>query len=213
MTRTETRLLVLGAVLIFEPVNAYQLRRELQTWRVDDWAHVNPGSIYTALATLARKGDLDKHDLSEGQRVVSVYVSTSQGREEFDRLFEDAVVGWDQSSLLGLFTALLLQGLVTRERMLSLLRRRLAKLREPMFADAAADLPSGELPPHLPMITRLWQGLGRFELEWLEDTIARIEAGEAQYLGEPMAWHPASDDPGWQLAADRERYRQVLGLS
>ncbi len=43
MAATETRLLVLGAVSLFEPVNGYQIRRELMSWEVDRWAHINPG--------------------------------------------------------------------------------------------------------------------------------------------------------------------------
>ncbi|MGL5853560.1 MAG: PadR family transcriptional regulator, partial [Phycicoccus sp.] len=61
MAATETRLLLLGAVLLFEPVNGYQVRRELLSWRVEEWAHVNPGSIYSGLATLTRQGNLRRH--------------------------------------------------------------------------------------------------------------------------------------------------------
>ena len=44
-----TRLVVLGAVRQFEPVHGYFLRRELMTWHVDEWANIQPGSIYNAL--------------------------------------------------------------------------------------------------------------------------------------------------------------------
>ena len=54
-----TRLLVLGAVRIFQPAHGYLVRRELVTWHVDDWANLNPGSIYNALRTLARDGLLE----------------------------------------------------------------------------------------------------------------------------------------------------------
>ena len=40
-----TRLLVLGVVRIFQPVHGYDVRRELLSWRVDQWANVAPGSI------------------------------------------------------------------------------------------------------------------------------------------------------------------------
>ena len=53
MATTETRLLLLGAVAIFEPVNGYQIRRELLSWGVESWANIRPGSIYNGLATLA----------------------------------------------------------------------------------------------------------------------------------------------------------------
>lgn len=38
-----TRLLLLGAVRVFPPVHGYLLRRELLSWQVEDWAHVEPG--------------------------------------------------------------------------------------------------------------------------------------------------------------------------
>ena len=41
---------------MFEPVNGYQIRRELVSWQVDRWAHVNPGSIYNGLGRLTRRG-------------------------------------------------------------------------------------------------------------------------------------------------------------
>ena len=58
MAATETRLLVLGAVSLFEPVNGYQIRRELMSWEVDRWAHINPGSIYSYWAGDVHRGDV-----------------------------------------------------------------------------------------------------------------------------------------------------------
>ena len=51
---SSTRLLVLGAVRIFQPVHGYDVRRELLSWRVDKWANVAAGSIYNALKTLTK---------------------------------------------------------------------------------------------------------------------------------------------------------------
>src|SRR6478609_1325186 len=97
MASTSTRMLLLGAVQLFEPVNGYQIRRELVSWRVDEWAHINPGSIYS-------------------------------GREEFQRLFADAVRTHDRGSARGFTTALSLAPLVTREVFLALLTQRLSAL-------------------------------------------------------------------------------------
>src|ERR1700712_5368665 len=91
MATTETRLLLLGAVSIFEPVNGYQIRRELLSWNVEDWANIRPGSIYNGLATLAQRGELVRHDLRDGTRDVAVYELSDAGRAEFDRLFDAAV--------------------------------------------------------------------------------------------------------------------------
>lgn len=51
-----TRLVVLGAVYQFQPVHGYFLRRELMTWLVDEWANIQPGSIYNALRSLEQDG-------------------------------------------------------------------------------------------------------------------------------------------------------------
>ena len=89
MASTSTRMLLLGAVELFEPVNGYQIRRELVSWRVDEWAHINPGSIYSGLETLARAGHLARHAQVEGSRTVTVYTTTQAGRDEFQRLFAE----------------------------------------------------------------------------------------------------------------------------
>jgi hypothetical protein len=52
---SSTRLLVLGAVRILEPVHGCFVRRELLTWRVEQWATINAGSIYNALGTLGTR--------------------------------------------------------------------------------------------------------------------------------------------------------------
>jgi DNA-binding PadR family transcriptional regulator len=51
-----TRLLVLGAVRIFQPAHGYLVRRELISWHAQEWANLNPGSVYNALRSLTRDG-------------------------------------------------------------------------------------------------------------------------------------------------------------
>ena len=41
-----TRLVVLGAVRVFQPVHGYLVRRELLRRQVYRWAQLNPGSVY-----------------------------------------------------------------------------------------------------------------------------------------------------------------------
>jgi DNA-binding PadR family transcriptional regulator len=55
-----TRLLVLGAVRIFQPAHGYSIRRELLSWEVESWAALNPGSVYNMLRSLARDGLLEE---------------------------------------------------------------------------------------------------------------------------------------------------------
>src|SRR6478609_1918368 len=91
MAGQETRMLLLGAVALFEPVNGYQFRRELLSWQVDRWAHTNPGSIYHGLTSLTGQGFLDRHDLLDAGREVAVYELTDGGRAELRRLMIEAL--------------------------------------------------------------------------------------------------------------------------
>src|SRR3954454_17216006 len=91
MAGEATRMLLLGAVALFEPVNGYQIRRELLSWQVDRWAHTNPGSIYHGLTSLTNQGHLVRHDLVDGGREVAVYELTATGRAELGRLMVDAL--------------------------------------------------------------------------------------------------------------------------
>src|SRR4051794_9496868 len=92
MSALTTRMLVLGAVRIFGPANGYQLRRELLSWEVERWAHVNPGSIYSMLTTLEKQGAIRRHDVTiEDARPVAVYTVTPAGDTEFERMVFDAI--------------------------------------------------------------------------------------------------------------------------
>ncbi len=207
-------MLLLGAVQLFEPVNGYQIRRELVSWRVDEWAHINPGSIYSGLETLARAGHLARHSLVEGNRSVTVYTTTVEGRAEFQRLFAEAVRVHDRGSARGFTTALSLQPLVDRAVFLGLLEERLVAI-DALIAEgeALAAAPDGVLPPHLPPLIGLWQAQAHTERGWLVDTIAEVRSGTGAYAVDTADWAPPDDDPGWAMQADRERYRQALGLS
>ncbi len=206
-------MLLLGAVQLFEPVNGYQIRRELVSWRVDEWAHINPGSIYSGLETLARAGHLGRHPLVEGSRTVTVYTTTREGRDEFHRLFADAVRTHDRGSARGFTTALSLQPLVDRSVFLGLLEERVTAIDALIAEDEAlASAPAGVLPPHLPPLIDLWQAQAHTERDWLTSTIAEVRSRTGAYAVDTGDWVPPADDPGWDMQADRERYRQALGI-
>lgn len=212
MATIATRLLLLGAVRLFEPINAYQIRRELTSWEVDTWAHLNPGSIYSGLDTLARQGHVDRHDVQEGRRSVAVYTSTGQGRTEFQRLFREAMRTVDLTSTLAFDTALALQPLVTREEFLALLTEREAVLAQASGSKRVAIAQATSSPPHLSVMTELWEERVVVERDWLRRTVAAVESGALEFAGEPSRWTPPPDDPGWSIEEDRRRYRRLLNL-
>jgi DNA-binding PadR family transcriptional regulator len=92
-----TRLLVLGGVRRFGRAHGYEVRRELLSWGSDEWAHVNPGSIYHALRQLAKEGLLHAHEVEESEAGPphTDYEITDAGREEFHRLLRSALSAVD----------------------------------------------------------------------------------------------------------------------
>ena len=216
MAGQETRLLLLGAVALFGPVNGYQIRRELLSWQVDRWAHVNPGSIYHGLGSLARDGLLVRHDLVDGTREVAVYEVTDPGREELHaRLVEalETVDVHDRTMFTVAFSQLphlpseqVVRSLVVRRRALEAEVARLSQL-------PRSPSPSDPAPPHALRMQLLWLDTAIAELGWLRETIEQLRSGELPPPGQQGGWMPPPDDPGWQMQRDRERYLALLGRS
>ena len=92
-----TRLLVLGAIRIMQPVHGYEVRRELVSWRLEDTTNVKPGSIYGAMRTLEKDGCIAVHERAGGDRRPerTTYVLTAEGEKEFQLLLRDVVVDRD----------------------------------------------------------------------------------------------------------------------
>jgi DNA-binding PadR family transcriptional regulator len=209
MAAHETRMLLLGAVALFEPVNGYQIRRELLSWQVDRWAHTNPGSIYHGLTTLTRDGHLVRHDLVDGGREVAVYELTVGGRAELDRLLVAALETVDAFDRAAFTAAFSMLPLLDRSTVLGSLTRRRVTLEQTVAEFAAAK--SGVAPPHAVRSMLMWLDLAVAELAWLRETIEEVRSGRLRFeMDEDWGWAPAADDPGWQMSADRERYRTLL---
>lgn len=212
MAANETRMLLLGAVAMFEPINGYQIRRELLSWQVDRWAHVNPGSIYHGLARLTEQRHLFRHELVDGQREVAVYELTEQGRAELDRLLVDAletVDPYDRAAFTAAFGMLPLLG---RAQVLVSLKKRRVALEAAVaeFVRGRDDPANG--PPHARRGWVLWLDLAVSELGWLRETIDDIASGDLKFQrSEDWGWTPPPDDPGWQMEFDREKYRALIG--
>lgn len=201
-------MLLLGAVALFEPVNGYQIRRELLSWHVDRWAHTNPGSIYHGLSSLTAQGHLVRHDLTDGGREVAVYELTDTGRTELDRLMVEALEAVNPYERSAFNVAFSLLPLLDKRTILRALTRRRVELEAtvPEFAEAR----SRGAPPHAVRTMLLWLDLVVAELAWLRETIEEIKDGTLPVSLEDGSWTPPADDPGWQMNADRERYRALL---
>jgi DNA-binding PadR family transcriptional regulator len=87
-----TRMLVLGVVRLFQPVHGYDVRRELVSWHVDEWASIAPGSIYNALKSLAKEGLIAVAGTGQvGARPErTTYELTPRGEQELSELVRDS---------------------------------------------------------------------------------------------------------------------------
>jgi DNA-binding PadR family transcriptional regulator len=217
-TQDTTRLLVLGVAHLFEPANGYQLRRELLSWQVDDWANVNPGSIYSMLTTLTKQGMLERIDLvmSPGLRPVAVYRSTPEGRAELRTLVQTGITEVRQFETTEFYAAMsLMVTLLTREEVLPLLEARLSNLTLAIAGigeKIAALATSRGTPPHVARLLGYAVSGATAERTWLEGFVASVRAGELVFAAEPAmaGWTPDADDPAWRMVDEREAYLQKL---
>jgi DNA-binding PadR family transcriptional regulator len=182
-----TRMLMLGLIRWVEPVHGYEVRRELVSWNVEEWAHIAPGSIYHALRKLTEEGLLEEVGTEKvsGRPARTLYRTTRFGREEFERLLRK--YWWEPHAATDPFLAALsfLPALPRREAVLALrnraalLRGHLAQSREALgrWAD--------EKPVHVGWLMELTDVRAQAEVEWCERVAARIEAGEGQHEGDP----------------------------
>jgi DNA-binding PadR family transcriptional regulator len=210
MSAHETRMLILGAVALFEPVNGYQIRRELLSWQVDRWAKTNPGSIYHGLTSLTNLGHLVRHDLVDGGREVAVYELTPAGREELRRLMIESLETVDAFQRTAFHVAFSMLPLLDRAQVQRSLTARRVALEATV--KELADHQPGVAPPHATRSMLLWLDIAVAELAWLRETIEEVRSGALAFeMGEEWGWTPPPEDPGWQMNAEREKYRALLG--
>ncbi|MEP6851640.1 MAG: PadR family transcriptional regulator [bacterium] len=188
-----TRLLVLGAVRIMQPVHGYDVRRELISWRLEELANVKTGSIYGALRTLAKDGCIAvktrESDQSRPER--TVYVLTAEGEKEFQRLLRES--WWTVTSgTEPLIPAMGLMPFMPREEIIRALQARLGRLKgeldSTMFTrrsirDGATGA-DGEIPEHVREVLDFVTAKLRAEISWTRQLQHRLRDGAYRFVGE-----------------------------
>lgn len=215
MAANATRMLVLGVVQIFGPANGYQLRRELLSWGVEAWAHVNPGSIYSMLSTLTKHGLISRHEITSGPRPATVYQPTGSGTAELIRLVGIALETLAPSDPTDFRAAMSFASFLTRDQFLAHGSTRLAAI-----ADDRAGLDGvlgedgtgqGRLPPHVAAEMRLERAFADTEHAWLAALLDEVRDGALYFAGEgERNWVPPGDGSGWRLMRERELYLEQL---
>ena len=184
-----TRLLVLGAVRLFQPAHGYLVRRELLSWDVESWAAVNPGSIYNMLRSLTRDGQLEEVESGNGGGPARVaYRVTMDGEVAYFALLNKAFWEIDDRDPHLLPAALCFLPTMTREQALEALSARETVVRHRIAGiEARGRLVEGQrfAPPHTRELFDYEVAHFTGELSWLAAARERIGADHYRFAGEP----------------------------
>jgi DNA-binding PadR family transcriptional regulator len=202
-----TRLLLLGVVRIFQPAYGYQLRRELMTWKVEHWANINPGSIYTGLRTLAKHGYLLELEEGAGNKPGRTsYKLTADGETEYFTLLRTALWSVDGFQPDRMQAALSFLWSLRRDEVLAALESRIVQLeqldklqpfKERQIEEDAAT------PDHVVEMFRISSARDRGELEWTRSFLQRVKGGAYSFAGEKPDWQPApGTETHWGVIPD-----------
>src|SRR5699024_12705888 len=146
---------------------------------VQEWARIQPGSVYSALSTLTNKGHLERHDLIDGGREVAVYTTTVTGRTERNRQQGIALETVDPYAPRAFQTGLALAPLMDRETFLDHLRRRREGLLSRQGEEARMVRASIGAPPHVAPMIGHWPRMIAAEQGWPEAPIT--DGAEGQF--------------------------------
>jgi DNA-binding PadR family transcriptional regulator len=187
---SSTRLLLLGTVRIFQPVHGYFVRRELLSWHADAWAHLNPGSVYTGLRSLAREGFVEEvgTEARGGRPARTTYRLTGDGETEFLVLLRSALWNVSPHDPAELMAAWSFSWALTREEVTASLEHRLEQISASSRATefAIEDIRRAQdTPDTVVEHYRLTQARLDGEASWAHGLLERLNAGEYWFEGEP----------------------------
>ena len=186
---TTTRLVVLGAVHQFEPVHGYFLRRELLTWHVDEWANIQPGSIYNALRSLERDGYITESGTeAEGKRPERTsYRMTKEGEVEVLRLLRHALWNVETFDIKPVMALTSFMFALRREEVIEALEHRVKEI-DAKVASNNYNIDdvrrSSTTPAYVREIFELSSGRLRGEQQWAQQLHGRLRDGEYIFAGE-----------------------------
>jgi DNA-binding PadR family transcriptional regulator len=185
-----TRLLVLGAVRIFQPAHGYLVRRELLSWDVENWAATNPGSIYNMLRTLTRDGllaEVETADAGKGPARVG-YRLTPDGETAFLGLLTSALWEISERDPYLLPAGLCFLTMLTRKQATEALEGRETAIEVRIRVLEARNrvlLEQRRVPPHTAELTDLSVRHLSGQLGWVRAARERIESGHYRFADEP----------------------------
>jgi DNA-binding PadR family transcriptional regulator len=198
-------MMILGLVKWLQPVHGYDVRRELMSWGVDQWANIQPGSVYHALRKLTEEGLLEEVATEQvGARPArTTYRMTPAGDREFEDLLRR--YWWEYKDAIDPFLAAFgyLPALPRREAVAALRNR--ARLLEDRIARLRGEVADpgwgASHPVHVEWLSELVAARAEAEIAWCHRVADRIEAGEGAHVGEI---DPVEAGKRWREAISEE---------
>ncbi len=174
------RLLILGVLTAHSPAHGYSIRRQLETWRAEQWAHIAYGSIYFALSKMAEEGlvEMIASDQVGKRPARTLYAVTDAGKTEFQRLLRE--YWWERKPVVDPFqVALSFMHRMPTDELLAAMRTRAGVLRAMLEGLTwAPDMKALGAPRHIIENYRLVRYHMEAELRWTEEAIEKVERGE-----------------------------------
>lgn len=165
--------------------HGYQILTDLQSWRVETWTSVKPGSIYHALSQLESQGMIEPSATAPGAKLGPArteYSLTVEGKQELSVLIEAALRSpeLEQQS-----AGIALMEMLPRERVLALLEERLKTFEAvPIFLRTLPTEPIPSEPSKHPELIALWCGYFEAMVDSTQKLIAAISAGSYRFRDE-----------------------------
>ncbi|WP_341953208.1 helix-turn-helix transcriptional regulator [Salinibacterium sp. TMP30] len=186
---TTTRLVVLGAVHQFQPVHGYFLRRELTARHINEWANIQPGSIYNALRSLKNDGYLAENGTeTAGNRPErTTYRMTDEGEVELLRMLRNALWNVEVFDTKPVMVLTSFMYALQREEVLAGLLHRVSEIDVRITSNTRhiGDVAtSTSTPRYVREIFELATARLRGEQQWARDMIERIRGGDYVFASE-----------------------------
>lgn len=178
------------------------------TWRAEQWASPNPGSVYNALRTLARDGFLEEVGMESagGRPARTTYRLTDDGEAEFLALLREALWSVEAHDPSRLLAGVSFMWSLSRDEVLAALEHRIAQTEAghrglELSVSSLLEIPGK--PRHVAELLYLSDARMQGELGWARRFSERLRQGEYSFAGEPQV----------RDAAPRLDKRRCLGAS
>ena len=184
-----TRLVVLGAVHQFQPVHGYFLRRELLTWRVDEWANIQPGSIYNALRSLEKDGYVAVSGTEQnGKRPErTTYEVTPTGEVALLRMLRETLWKVDPFDTQAAMVLSSFMFILSREEVIAGLQHRITEIDAVVVTNRyhiEDTAQSSTTPKYVREIFELSTARLSAEQTWARELVERLQGGAYVFSGE-----------------------------